>query len=213
MRGHFNFVTRTLLKCFSPLSDSSRHRFPDGGDSHHRVARKARNMNATFEANGHGGLTTRQKSFLDIGDEAGELRRLTTSSRRPRSQKKPSASPQVHVESLAIAEMMGEQFRSLEARLAAMEVLLRDLHERLTVGAMVKEYYTTQEVAKRLGKRPYTVREWCRLGRVQGEKSHSGRGLDDEWRISHAELTRIENEGLLPLTQNARVKAPGRLAK
>ena len=62
-----------------------------------------------------------------------------------------------------------------------------------------KEWYTTSEVAKILGKRPYTVREWCRHGRVNAEKGISGRGLDEEWRISNDELQRIRNEGLLPI--------------
>ncbi len=94
----------------------------------------------------------------------------------------------------------------------SMESLLREVHERMVVGSVVKEYYTTQEVARRLGKRPYTVREWCRLGRVHGEKSHSRRGLDDEWRISHAELVRIENEGLLSLTSERAVTAARAMA-
>lgn len=60
-----------------------------------------------------------------------------------------------------------------------------------------KEFYTTAEVAQILGKRPYTVREWCRLGRVRGDKAHSGRGLDEEWRVWHEELMQIQNEGPL----------------
>ena len=63
---------------------------------------------------------------------------------------------------------------------------------------MVKEYYTTAEVAKILGKAEFTVREWCRNGRVYAEKRPSGRGKNGEWMISHRELERIRNEGLLP---------------
>ena len=62
----------------------------------------------------------------------------------------------------------------------------------------VKEKYTTAEAAEILGKRPFTVRQWCNEGRVNGEKAESGRGETQEWRISHGELTRIRNEGLLP---------------
>jgi hypothetical protein len=60
-----------------------------------------------------------------------------------------------------------------------------------------KEAYTTGEVATILGRKPYTVREWCRLGRVNAFKAECGRGIDEEWRIEHEELARIRNEGLL----------------
>ena len=57
--------------------------------------------------------------------------------------------------------------------------------------------YTTEEVAKILSKRPYTIREWCRLGRIVAERERSGRGGHGAWRISAEELKRYLNEGLL----------------
>ena len=62
-----------------------------------------------------------------------------------------------------------------------------------------KEYYSTAEVAEILHRAEFTVREWCRLGRIWAEKRQSGRGRSKEWMISHEELLRIRNEGLLPL--------------
>lgn len=62
-----------------------------------------------------------------------------------------------------------------------------------------KEYYSTSEVAEHLGRAEFTVREWCRLGRIWAEKRQCGRGRSKEWMISHEELERIRNEGLLPL--------------
>jgi hypothetical protein len=82
----------------------------------------------------------------------------------------------------------------LLARLANIETLLASLVEQRTV----KEWYTTAEVAALLGKAEFTVREWCRLGRVHAQKKPAGRGVAGEWIVSHAELTRIRNEGLLP---------------
>ncbi len=99
----------------------------------------------------------------------------------------------------------------LERRLAAIEERLESLVAELAAKRVAKEYYTTEEVAEILRKAPYTVREWCRLGRVLGEKSHSGRGLDEEWRISHEELTRYQNEGLLPVKKCVAVGAPRRV--
>ena len=82
----------------------------------------------------------------------------------------------------------------LLARLARIETLLASLVEQRTI----KEWYSTAEVAAILGKAEFTVREWCRLGRVNAQKKKAGRGVTGEWIISHEELTRIRNEGLLP---------------
>ena len=62
-----------------------------------------------------------------------------------------------------------------------------------------KDWYTTEEVGKILGKSEYTVREWCRQGRIKGEKKGSGRGKYQSWVVSHDELLRVQREGLLPV--------------
>ncbi len=62
-----------------------------------------------------------------------------------------------------------------------------------------KEWYSTKEAADLLGRSEYTVREWCRLRRVQAKKKDSGRGAYAAWVISHEELHRFQGEGLLPL--------------
>jgi hypothetical protein len=82
----------------------------------------------------------------------------------------------------------------LLVRLEKIETLLAALVEQRTV----KEWYSTAEVAAILGRAEFTVREWCRLGRVRAEKKKCGRGPASEWIVSHAELTRVRNEGLLP---------------
>lgn len=80
-------------------------------------------------------------------------------------------------------------------RLDRIETALNTIIRQRTV----KEYYTTAEVAQLLGRAEFTVREWCRLGRVWAQKRKCGRGNTKEWIISHDELMRIQNEGLLPL--------------
>jgi hypothetical protein len=86
-------------------------------------------------------------------------------------------------------------FGQLLDRLERIESTLDRLLQRNTM----KDYYTTAEVAQILGKAEFTVREWCRLGRVYAEKRQTGRGRTKEWMLSHQELTRIRNEGLLPI--------------
>jgi hypothetical protein len=70
--------------------------------------------------------------------------------------------------------------------------------DQLVQQRTVKEWYTTAEVAQILGKADFTVREWCRLGRIHAEKKSSGRGKYPGWVISHTELLRLQREGLLP---------------
>ncbi|MBA4067811.1 MAG: hypothetical protein C0501_29755 [Isosphaera sp.] len=82
----------------------------------------------------------------------------------------------------------------LHLRLQRIESLLASLVEQKAV----KEWYSTAEVAGILGRAEFTVREWCRLGRVRAEKKKCGRGPASEWMISHGELSRVRNEGLLP---------------
>jgi hypothetical protein len=87
---------------------------------------------------------------------------------------------------------------SLQAAVEDLKALVKEVFDVIMGHQPQKEFYTIQEAAVLLNREPYTVREWCRLGRVNGVKAHCGRGADNEWRISHAEIIRIQNEGLLP---------------
>ena len=68
----------------------------------------------------------------------------------------------------------------------------------LAAGSAARDWYTTEEFAKAVGKAEFTVREWCRHGRVSAEKQASGRGRHAAWAISHDELLRYRREGLRP---------------
>jgi transposase len=82
----------------------------------------------------------------------------------------------------------------LSAQLERMETLLRSLVDRETV----KEWYSVEEVARLVGKAEFTVREWCRRGRIVAQKRAYRRGKSAEWMIAHEELMRVRNHGLLP---------------
>lgn len=88
----------------------------------------------------------------------------------------------------------------LVGRLEKIEASLTILVERQAV----KDWYATSEVATILGKAEFTVREWCRLGRIEAEKRPCGRGKYQEWMIARAELERLKNEGIRPLGRGAR---------
>lgn len=70
--------------------------------------------------------------------------------------------------------------------------------DALAARQQLKEHYTTEDVAAIMGRAEFTVREWCRLGRIRAAKQASGRGKHAGWSIPHAELVRIQREGLLP---------------
>jgi hypothetical protein len=99
-----------------------------------------------------------------------------------------------------LSDDLGNRLDQLLERLDRLESSLLLLLEQRTV----QEWYGTAELAKILGKAEFTVREWCRQGRVHAEKRDCGRGNALEWIISHEELTRIRNHGLLPLATKYR---------
>ena len=89
---------------------------------------------------------------------------------------------------------MSEPMQEVIERLNRIEMALESLLRERTP----KDWYSTAEVAQLLGKAEYTVREWCRQGRVHATKKPYSRGAHSEWLISHAELIRVQNQGLLP---------------
>lgn len=93
--------------------------------------------------------------------------------------------------------MTAEDVTTLAARLDRIEAAVSALAEHQTV----REWYATDEFARRVGKAEFTVREWCRLGRVRAEKKGSGRGKYQAWVVSHDELLRYRRDGLLPLAR------------
>jgi hypothetical protein len=91
-----------------------------------------------------------------------------------------------------------DQLQLVLDRLERIEATLALLAAKQTA----KEWYAIDEVARILGKAEFTVREWCRLGRLHGEKRMSGRGAFPAWIVSHQELLRYQREGLLPLRRD-----------
>jgi hypothetical protein len=86
-------------------------------------------------------------------------------------------------------------------RLDRVEAMLGELVRQRAV----KEWYSFGEIANILGKAKFTVREWCRLGRVNCRKKNDGRGKHLAWVISHDELLRMQREGLLPRPKTSTV--------
>jgi hypothetical protein len=83
----------------------------------------------------------------------------------------------------------------LREQLDRIEATLATLVER----DMVKDHYEVEEFAKIVGRQPFTVREWARLGRINAQKKESGRGPHARWVVSHDEVLRYQRAGLLPL--------------
>ncbi len=96
-------------------------------------------------------------------------------------------------------EITAETDSDLHALLHRLDSRIDQILELLLDQKTVKDWYSTAEAAAMLGKAEFTVREWCRLGRIQAKKRASGRGKYLSWVISHEELQRLRREGLLPI--------------
>jgi len=90
---------------------------------------------------------------------------------------------------------------NLENMVLSMKELLDEIDGKLGVllDRQKKEHFTVEEFAALAGRQSYTVREWCRLGRIKADKKQSSRGKYPLWVIAHAEMLRYEKEGLLPI--------------
>lgn len=86
-----------------------------------------------------------------------------------------------------------------------MEMIMQQLKEiREALGVLierqqVREFYEVDQFAALTGKAAFTVREYCRNGRLHALKRRSGRGGSTSWVISHEEYRRFQREGLLPI--------------
>ncbi len=69
----------------------------------------------------------------------------------------------------------------------------------------MKDFYSISEFARLVDREEFTIREWCRCGRITVTMVRSGRDSRREWRISHEELLRYRDSGLLrPKTCHSR---------
>lgn len=77
--------------------------------------------------------------------------------------------------------------------LKSMCIRLDSIEKRLALN-VEKEAYTTAEVASRIDRAEWTVRQWCNKGRIRAKRVH-GKGRGGEWRITREELERIQKDG------------------
>ena len=82
--------------------------------------------------------------------------------------------------------------------LARLDERITKIYDLLAEQRTIKDWYTTAELAELVGRDEFTVREWCRHGRIKAAKKGSGRGKHRGWAISREELLRYQREGLIP---------------
>jgi hypothetical protein len=98
-----------------------------------------------------------------------------------------------------ITQVVASSLLAIHKTLTDLDTRVATLQASFDENASRKEWYSVPEAAKELGKSVFTVREWCRLDRINAHKRESGRSAKREWMISHQELERIRNKGLLPV--------------
>ena len=91
----------------------------------------------------------------------------------------------------------GATMQEILERLGRIENALVTLTQLRTV----KDFYSTDEVAGILGKAEFTVREWCRHGRIHAQKRRSGRGKYQSWVIAHGSSIAFSGKGYYPKTE------------
>jgi hypothetical protein len=92
---------------------------------------------------------------------------------------------------------------SINELLTEVASLRAELRARPSQGTVPsRKWYTVEEAAVSLGKRRYTVREWCRHGQNNAAKRAERRGCAALWTISAEEIERYKNEGLLKAALN-----------
>ncbi len=72
--------------------------------------------------------------------------------------------------------MSGDGDGAIIALLARIDEWITELRDLVVEQRTIQDKYSTAGAAKVLGKSEFTVREWCRLGRVRAEKRPCGRG-------------------------------------
>lgn len=88
-------------------------------------------------------------------------------------------------------ESVGERLGRIEVLVAAIAA-----HQAL------RDWYSVEQFAALVGLAPFTVRKYCREGRLEASKRNVPRGRTSEWVISHKEYLRYQKDGLLPKTRS-----------
>ena len=103
---------------------------------------------------------------------------------------------QPNVSPPGILETRLPKLDELESGISDLRTELAEIKELLVAerGEIVKESYTVEEVAKKTKLAPYTIRQACNKGRIQG----AYKGQDRAWRIPQSVLLTIQNDGLPP---------------
>ena len=92
-----------------------------------------------------------------------------------------------------------DQQSRIEGALGTIRSVVIQIRDQAQPERLKKQWFSPAEAAEILGKRPFTVREWCRLGRINARKRPGGRGGTTEWEVSAEEIERYKNHGLLPI--------------
>ncbi len=82
----------------------------------------------------------------------------------------------------------------IEEKLTHLVQQQQELNDLVSQQSILKEWYSTSELADIMGVKQYTVQErWCNQGRIECEKEPDS----GKWRIPGPEVERLKNGGAL----------------
>lgn len=99
---------------------------------------------------------------------------------------------EVDDEGLPVIEALASpQIANIESKIDDMRALIKDQRT-------IKDWYSVNEVAAIVKRAAWTVREWCRDGRIDARKRETGRGDTLDWEIPRTGLEHYREHGLRP---------------
>jgi hypothetical protein len=105
---------------------------------------------------------------------------------------------------LAALHTLADRVTALQGQMTALQDQMTRFEQARQNAEPEPPALTVAEAAARVNRSKFTVREWCRLGRIHCKRATSRRGPYAEYRIPVESIRYYKDHGLLPLKKHAK---------